>query len=108
MKSKFPIITTAFAGAGLLAGAIYAGAQQAAPAVPPPMNPATHAAHVASGAMPPDAAKADPALAQQIAQLQAKVAQLQTTLANDLDGSRAHEEGGSQPMLPLPPDHLLE
>lgn len=51
---------------------------------PPAVDPATHAAHVAAGTMPaasPDAAKGDPALAHQIAQLMAKVTQLEATLA---------------------------
>lgn len=100
MKSKFPIITTAFAGAGLLAGAIYAGAQQPPTAAAPPVDPASHAAHVASGAMPPDAAKADPALAQQIADLQAKVTQLQTNLGNTASDGVASPNAVSPPMPP--------
>ncbi len=56
-------------------------AQKAKPAV----DPATHAAHVAAGTIPadpaPDNAKGDPALAQQISQLMAKVTQLEATLA---------------------------
>ncbi len=89
MKLKFPILSTAFAGAGLLAGAIYASAQQPPTGVPQPVDPATHAAHVASGAMPPDAAKPDPALAQQITDLQAKVTQLQTSLASSAPAGTA-------------------
>ena len=41
-----------------------------------PVDPATHAAHVAAGTMPPD-----PALSQQLSQLQAKNAQLEAALA---------------------------
>jgi hypothetical protein len=51
---------------------------------PAAVNPAAHAAHVAAGEMPAtqaDAAKGDPALSQQLSQLQAKVAQLETALA---------------------------
>ena len=96
MKLKFPILTTAFAGAGLLAGAIYANAQQPPTAASPPVDPANHAAHVASGAMPPDTSKADPALVKQIADLQAKTAQLQAALAS---GASA----GTPMPTPVPP-----
>ncbi len=57
------------------------------PAQTPKVGPATHAAHVAAGTMPaapvPDAAKGDPALTQQLAQMQAKVAQLEAALAKN-------------------------
>ena len=96
MKLKFPIFTTAIAGAGLVAGAIYANAQQPPAATSPPVDPATHAAHVASGAMPPDAPKADPALAKQIADLQAKAAQLQAALAAGAQAETAMP-------IPIPP-----
>jgi Spy/CpxP family protein refolding chaperone len=47
-----------------------------------PVDPATHAAHVAAGTMPPNApAAGDPALSQQLSQLQAKNAQLEAALA---------------------------
>ena len=50
-----------------------------------PTDPA-HAAHVAAGTMPPGTTKGDPALNQQLSQLQAKIAQLEAALANN--GSR--------------------
>ena len=84
------------AGAGLVAGAIFANAQQPPAALSPPVDPATHAAHVASGAMPPDAPKADPALAKQIADLQTKAAQLQAALA-------AGAPAGTAVPVPVPP-----
>lgn len=46
-----------------------------APAAAPAVDPATHAAHLAA-----DAAKGDPALAQQLTQLLAKIAQLEAAL----------------------------
>jgi Spy/CpxP family protein refolding chaperone len=65
---------------GLLA-ATFAGSGLSSLHAQTPSDPAIHAAHVASGAMPPDAPKNDAALAQQISQLQSKVAQLEATLA---------------------------
>ena len=80
MKSRIANITTRFVGAGLLTVAAFVSVEQKTFAADPPTDPA-HAAHVAAGAMPPDAAKNDPALAQQVSQLRAKVAQLETALA---------------------------
>ena len=71
-----------------------------APAVTPAVDPATHAAHVASGAMPPDAAKGDPALNQQLSQLQAKMAQLETTLAKSAPPMAAAPAGAAMPGMP--------
>ncbi len=79
MKTRFSIITASLTGAGLLAAALFASAQQNTPAAPA-IDPA-HAAHVAAGTMPPDAPAGDPALTQQLADLQTKVTQLQTSLA---------------------------
>ena len=79
MKPRFSIITASLTGAGLLAAALFASAQQNSPAAPA-VDPA-HAAHVAAGTMPPDAPAGDPALTQQLAGLQAKVTQFQAALA---------------------------
>ena len=98
MKHKLPIFTSAFVGAGLLAGVIYGNAQQPPAAASPPLDPATHAAHVASGAMPPDVVKVDPVLGKQIAELQAKTAQLQAALASGVPAGTAMPS----PMPPAP------
>ena len=82
LKNRVPIITTCLIGAGLLAVATSVSVEQKTLAAQPPADPA-HAAHVAAGAMPPDAAKGDPALSQQLSQLQAKVAQLEAALARN-------------------------
>ena len=97
MKTLHPyshaLVATVFASAILTficAGNLPAQTPKAgAPAV----DPATHAAHVAAGTMPasPDAAKGDPALTQQLSQLQAKVARLEAVLAKS-----------SPPMAPAP------
>ena len=81
MKTRIHILTTRLTFAGLLAAALFIGVTHKTLAAAPPVDPA-HAAHVASGAMPPDPAKGEPALAQQISELQTKVAQLEATLAN--------------------------
>jgi hypothetical protein len=80
MKNRIPIITTRLIGAGLLAVATGLSVGQNSLVAQTPVDPA-HAAHVAAGAMPPDAPTGDPALAQQLSQLRAKVAQLEATLA---------------------------
>ncbi len=75
----------------LLVSAERLRAQAPAPAKPAPtapaVDPATHAAHVAAGKMPataaPDAAVGDPALNQQLSELQAKIAQLEAALAKN-------------------------
>lgn len=79
MKTRLSIFTASLTGASLLAAALFASAQQNSPATPP-VDPA-HAAHVAAGTMPPDAPAGDPALTKQLAELQAKVTQLQASLA---------------------------
>ena len=93
------MITTRFIGAGLLAVATFVGVEQKTFAADPPTDPA-HAAHVAAGAMPPDAAKADPALSQQVAQLRAKVAQLETALAKIAPQMAAAPAGAAMPGMP--------
>ena len=80
MKTRFSIITASLTGAGLLGAALFASDQQNSLAASPPVDPA-HAAHVAAAIMPPDAPAGDPALTQQLAELQAKVTQLQASLA---------------------------
>ena len=76
MKKRFPILTSRLMVASLLAVATFVCVGQNNP-MPDP----THAAHIAAGAMPPDAAMGDAMLSQQLLQLQAKVAQLESALA---------------------------
>lgn len=83
MRNRTPTITARHVIAGLLAVATFACVPQNTLAAEPPVDPATHAKHVAAGAMPPDAAKGDPALSQQLYELQAKVARLEAALANN-------------------------
>ena len=77
-KTSLAVLTAA----GLLAATVHA--QQATPA-PPPVDPATHAAHVVAGTHraptnpPPDTA----ALVQQVSELRAKAAQLEAALAGN-------------------------
>lgn len=83
-QSPRTLLATVLIGSGLaFISADNLHAQNRKTTAAPAVDPATHAAHVASGAMPPDAAKGDPALNQQLAQLQAKVAQLETALAKN-------------------------
>jgi Spy/CpxP family protein refolding chaperone len=76
-----------------------------APTAPAAVDPATHAAHVAAGAHParpaPDAAKGDPALNQQLSQLQEKVAQLEAALAKAAPPMAA-ALAGAPPMAAAP------
>ena len=90
------MITTCLIGAGLLAVATFMSVEQKTFAAPAPTDPA-HAAHVAAGAMPPDTAKGDPALVQQLSQLQAKVAQLEATLARMAPPMTAAPAGAAMP-----------
>ena len=99
MKNRVPIITTCLIGAGLLAVATFVSVGQKTLAAQPPTDPA-HAAHVAAGAMPPDAAKGDPALSQQLSQLQAKVAQLEAALAKIAPPMAAAPAGAAMPGMP--------
>lgn len=91
-----PTVITRLAGAGLLAVAIFAIVGPKTLSAQAPPDPA-HAAHVASGAMPPDPMKGDPSLSQQISQLQAKVAQLEASLA-----ASAPPMAGSSANAPMP------
>ena len=99
MKNRISIIITRFIGAGLLAVATFVIVEQKTFAADPPTDPA-HAAHVAAGAMPPDAVKGDPALAQQVSQLRAKVAQLETALAKISPPMAAASAGAAMPGMP--------
>ena len=87
MKMPNRTIPTRLIGGTMLVAAIFLSVRSQAFAANPPVDPATHAAHVAAGTMPPDApaapdmANGDPALAQQISELQVKMAQLEATLA---------------------------
>jgi hypothetical protein len=105
MKTQMPIHIPRLAGAGLLAVAILASAGPKTLSAQAPPDPA-HAAHVASGAMPPDPVKGDSALSQQISQLQAKVARLETALAqtaSPMAGTPASAAMGGMPAAaPVP------
>ncbi len=68
----------------------------------PAVDPATHAAHVAAGKMPAtpaDAANGDPALSQDVSQLQAKIAQLEAALAKGAPPMAA-PAGAAMPGMP--------
>jgi hypothetical protein len=99
MKNRVPIITTRLIVVGLLAVATFVSVQQKTFAAQPPTDPA-HAAHVAAGAMPPDAAAGDPALAQQLSELQAKVAQLEAALAKSMPPMATTPAGTAMPGMP--------
>lgn len=88
--------------AGLLTTASFAGIGRFALAAQTPPDPA-HAAHVASGAMPPDAAPSGPSLAQQISQLQTKVAQLEANLAKNAPPMSPVPAGAAMPGMPAAP-----
>ena len=86
--SRLFLTAVLMVGCFLLVSADRSRAQAPAPAKPAPaapaVDPATHAAHVAAGKMPAtpaDAAVGDPALNQQLSQLQAKMAQIEAALA---------------------------
>ena len=86
-KTVLPVVLTASCFLFVSAGSLRAQAPSPAKSAPaaPAVDPATHAAHAAAGthpgATPASAAKGDPALAQQLSQLQVKVAQLEAALA---------------------------
>ena len=93
-------------GCFLLVGTDRSRAQAPPPAKPAPtvpaVDPATHAAHVAAGKMPAtpaDAAAGDPALNQQLSQLQAKIAQLEAALAKGAPPMAA-PVGAAMPGMP--------
>ena len=77
-------------------------AQTPKPAAPT-VDPATHAAHVAAGkvpATPADALKGDPALSQDVSQLQAKIAQLEAALAKGAPPMAAAPAGAAMREMP--------
>ena len=88
MKNRAATSTTRLIVAGLLAVATFVSVEQKSLAAEPPVDPA-HAEHIAAGAMRPDTAKGDSALSQQLSELQAKVTQLEATLAKGAPHSSA-------------------
>ena len=103
MKNRVPIIATCFIGAGLLAVATFVSVEQKSFAAEPPADPA-HAAHVVAGTHPAplapastNTAKGDPALWQQLSQLQAKVAQLEAALARSAPPMATAPAGAAMP-----------
>ena len=96
MKTRISTITTRLTGAGLLAVALVVGVGQNTLAAQTPTDPA-HAAHVAAGAMPPNMTMGDPTLAQQLSQLQVKVAQLEAALAQTMPPMPAAPAGAAMP-----------
>ena len=99
MKNRIPIITTCLIGAGLLAVATFMSVGQYTLAAQTAADP-THAAHVAAGAMPPDTAMGDAMLTQQLLQMQAKVAQLESALAKISPPMAATPAGAAMPGMP--------
>jgi hypothetical protein len=99
MKNRVPIITTSLIGASLLAVATFVSVGQNNLAAQPAADP-THAAHVAAGAMPPDTAMSDAMLTQQLLQMQAKVAQLESALAKISPPIAATPAGAAMPGMP--------
>ncbi len=86
----------------LFVGADELPAQTPKPAAPA-VDPATHAAHVAAGKMPAtpaDVGKGDPALSQDVSQLQAKIAQLEAALAKN---APQQTTAGAMPGMGGPP-----
>ena len=82
MKTTLQFFLCKVAIPAFLAAGIFVATASAAPTGTPPDAPSTHAAHVASGAMPPDApTSGNSALSQQISDLQVKVSQLEAMLA---------------------------
>lgn len=99
MKNRILTIKPRLIGAGLLAVTLFVTAGLKTLTAQTSPDPA-HAAHVAAGTMPPDAPKGDPALAQQVSELRAKVAQLEATLANRAPPMAAAPAGGAMPGMP--------
>jgi len=101
MKNEIPAINPRLIGAGLLAVTLFATVGLKTLTAQTPPDP-THAAHVAAGAMPPNMAMNDPALAQQLSELQAKVAQLEATLAQNAPPMAAAPAGTVMPGMAAP------
>ncbi len=94
----------------LATGIVAATLNAAPPAAPPGVDPATHAAHVAAGTHPaapapaaPAAAKGDPALSQQLSQLQAKNAQLEAAMAKNVPAGAATPPADPKAGAGIPP-----
>jgi Spy/CpxP family protein refolding chaperone len=104
MKLRFQNITICLIGAGLLAMTAFVSAGQDTVAAQPPVDPA-HAAHVAAAAQANAPAAADTGntdLAQQLSQLQAKVAQLEAVLAKSAPPIAADPAGTAMLTMPAP------
>lgn len=104
MKLRFQNITICLIGAGLLAMTAFVSAGQDTVAAQPPVDPA-HAAHVAAAAQANAPAAADTGntdLAQQLSQLQAKVAQLEAVLAKSAPSIAADPAGTAMLTMPAP------
>lgn len=97
MKPKNKPYLLAFTVAGLLALATFVSVGQKTFSAEPPTDPA-HAAHLAAGThRATNAAKGDPALVQQLSQLQVKVAQLEAALAKFAPPLAASPESAAIP-----------
>lgn len=91
----------------LVTAGLFAASSRAQPtaSAKPPVDPATHAAHVAAGThpVPADATKGDPVLAQQLSELRVKVAQLEAALAENAPRpSAATPAAGAMPGMTAP------
>ncbi len=104
MKTNMQLFSHKAALPALLATGLFAATLNAAP----PVDPASHAAHVAAGTMPPDApattdaVKGDPALAGQVSGLQAKIAQLEGKLVMAAPTMAAAPASAAMPGMPAP------
>lgn len=87
MKSEIARRASRICRAGLAvsvaAGLGLAGARAQTTPAQPPVDPATHAAHVAAGTHPAGATQGDPALAQRLAELRETLAQIEAALAQN-------------------------
>ena len=90
--------------ATILAGAVlYASQLNAAPSpTPDPASHSGHAAHVASGQMPADSPKGDPAVTQQLSTAQSNAAQLKATLAQNSPQAAASAAPAASAMPGMP------
>ena len=107
--SSHPLLATLLVGSCLAFISVSSlRAQTPTPDTPAPaVDPATHAAHIAAGthtATPaPAAAKGDPALGQQLSQLQGKIAQLEAALAKNAPAVAAMPPAGPKAGAGIPP-----
>ena len=103
MKIQNKIIPRRLLGGALVAFATLLTVPQRTFAANQPVDPAIHAAHVAAGTMPPDAPAmpmSDPALAQQLSELRAKVAQFEAALATSAPSMTPAPAGAAMPGMP--------